>query len=151
MSVTGRSDLIRKRAVAEYIEPARRNHRKTFSIKIKEFKQALEAREGFPTNLQAQFSSALKKRSFLQEQGLEIERLEGPRKGRGTNLILHLRFKDEEENTNNTYAAPCSSEASTDQRAERFVNSLRGLLRNEIQSFGGTEAFMRWVRSDEAQ
>jgi len=34
-------------------------------------------------------------------------------------------------------------------RAFRLTEKLRGLLKNEIAAYGGGEAFMRWVRSED--
>jgi hypothetical protein len=35
------------------------------------------------------------------------------------------------------------------ERALRLTEKLRGLMQDEIAAHGGTEGFMRWVRSDE--
>jgi hypothetical protein len=36
-----------------------------------------------------------------------------------------------------------------EEKAFRLTEALRGLLKDEIAAYGGTEGFMRWVRSDE--
>jgi hypothetical protein len=33
-------------------------------------------------------------------------------------------------------------------RAKRLTEALRGLLKEELREHGGTEAFVRWIRSD---
>jgi hypothetical protein len=38
---------------------------------------------------------------------------------------------------------------TTERRASRLTEALRGLMKEEIQKQGGTEAFLRWIRSDE--
>jgi hypothetical protein len=37
---------------------------------------------------------------------------------------------------------------SREAQALRAFEKLRGLLKDEISALGGTEAYMRWVRSD---
>jgi hypothetical protein len=34
-------------------------------------------------------------------------------------------------------------------RAKRLTNQLAGLLKDELAEYGGGEAFLRWIRSDE--
>lgn len=36
------------------------------------------------------------------------------------------------------------------QRARRLTNSIRGILKDELAEYGGGEAFLRWIRSDES-
>lgn len=38
---------------------------------------------------------------------------------------------------------------SSEERAYRLTESLRGLLREEIAERGGAKAFVRWVRSED--
>ena len=38
---------------------------------------------------------------------------------------------------------------SPSERAYRVTEQLRGLLKDEIAEYGGTEGFMRWMRHDE--
>jgi hypothetical protein len=44
--------------------------------------------------------------------------------------------------------APPATE-TVSERAFRLTEKLRGLMKDEIAAHGGTEGFMRWVRSDE--
>jgi hypothetical protein len=43
-----------------------------------------------------------------------------------------------------------SEEETPEARAHRLTGKLCGLLREEIAAAGGAEAFLRWVRSDDA-
>jgi hypothetical protein len=142
------SEKIRERALRDYVEPALRTRQNRITIRVKELMQKLES-EGFPRNRPAQFCSALQKRSFLRENGLVIDRIEGPPSGRSTTVVLHLRRQE---------AAPEASQATDhlveetpQERAHRIVNSLRGLLKDEIAAYGGAEGFIRWVRSHEQE
>jgi len=57
--------------------------------------------------------------------------------------ILEFQFIDTDKHE------PFAEVETAEQKAQRLVGKLRGLLRDEIASFGGTDAFMRWVRSDD--
>lgn len=39
-----------------------------------------------------------------------------------------------------------TQDESPEERARRLIGELRGLLKDEIASFGGVEGYMRWVR-----
>jgi hypothetical protein len=111
-------------------------------------------KEGFPPNHPAQFCTALQKRAFLHEHGLELEGIDGPRSGKSTTVVLHLRIKNPSNQNVKTSGVktPSGVQAETETpaaRAKRVVEGLHGLLKDEIAAYGGTEAFMRWVRSDE--
>jgi hypothetical protein len=131
------SKKIRERALRDYVEPALRDRRDTITIRVKDLMQKLES-EGFPKNRPAQFCSALQERHFLQEHGLVVDRIEGPPSGKSTTVVLHLRVQQ---------AGP--SEETPRQWAERVTTNLRGLLKNELAEYGGTEGFIRWIRSED--
>ena len=152
MSQVGLSDKIRQRALDKYVEPAFRTGSERFSIHIKELMQDME-KEGFPPNHPAQFCTALRKRAFLQEHGLELEGVDGPPSGKSTTVVLHLRIaRPFAQTVKGTSMEPTQNTAvggeTPEERAERVVRGLEGLLKDEIGAYGGTEAFMRWVRSD---
>ena len=153
----GLSDQIRKRAVAKYIEPARRNGVSGVAIRVKDLMNELEP-EGFPPNHPAQFCSALQARSFLLREGLEIERVEGPASGKSTTVVLHYRLKLSPSVASSSLVGATNPQQSSDRRSQeedpallafRLTKKLRGLLREELAAYGGAEGFMRWVRSDE--
>ena len=41
------------------------------------------------------------------------------------------------------------SSAEAHAEAERMLGPLRGAMRSVVQSFGGTEGYMRWVRGED--
>jgi len=152
MKNIGLSDKIRQRAVEKYLLPALESGQERFSIRIKELMRELET-EGFPPNHPAQFCTALKKQAFLQEYGVALEGIEGPRSGMSTTVVLHFRIAKRDNGVGKTSReiAPDTVPKAEDPtaRAKRVTAGLRGLLKNEIAAYGGTEAFIRWVRSDE--
>jgi hypothetical protein len=80
----------------------------------------------------------------LQEKGLILDRVEGPPSGTSTTVVLHFSLSKDATRVDGSLAVE-----TPDARAKRVVDGLRGLLKDEIASYGGTEAFMRWVRSEE--
>jgi hypothetical protein len=99
----------------------------------------LEA-EGFPTNHPRQFCKALQKKAFLEEKGLILDHVDGPPSGTSTTVVLHFSLSND---------AGFLAVETPEARAKRVVDGLCGILKDEIASYGGTEAFMRWVRSEE--
>jgi hypothetical protein len=45
------------------------------------------------------------------------------------------------------HVVPKGEEAEA--KAERLTERLRGLLQEELAEYGGGEAFLRWIRSDD--
>ena len=44
-----------------------------------------------------------------------------------------------------------AAKEDSDAWAERVTSKIRGLLKDEIAKFGGTEGFIRWVRSEDEE
>lgn len=66
--------------------------------------------------------------------------------------VYEFRFRDQPADAGAHTPVKGLSDPETEtpsQRAFRLTERVRGLLKDEIAAFGGTEAFMRWVRSDE--
>ena len=139
------SDEIRHEAMRRFVDPARVSGKREFTISVKELMKAFPAE--FSLERQGQFCSALRTRNFLSQNGLELVAVHGPASKRSTTVSYVYRFRpacDEAAMTTQPM-----SEAAAREEAHRLVNGLRGLLKEEIADFGGTEAYMRWVRSDE--
>jgi hypothetical protein len=131
------AELIRERAWTQYIQPRLLEGQAEIAVKIRLLMREMEA-EGFPTNQPRLFCKALQKNSFLREKGLRV-RVEGPPSGTSTTVVLHF--------TSTGTASPATETPA--ERAHRLTEKLRGLMKNEIAARGGTEGFLRWVRSDE--
>lgn len=145
------SERIRKRAWEKYISPQIQRGVRQVVLPIKPLMKELES-EGFPPNHPRQFCKALQKKSFLVEKGLVLRQIEGPPSGTSTTVVLHFDIQGDPASAAPVAPAerPTPDAAETpSQRAFRLTERVRGLLKDEIASFGGTDAFMRWVRSDD--
>jgi hypothetical protein len=148
---SGSSELVREIALERYVQPAVSSGQKRFSIAVKDIMKDLEP-SGFPRSNYPQVCTSLKTQRFLRENSLEIEKVEGPPSGLSTTVVIHYRVAPSTfPSMRETEPVGSNSDLAEDSaaRAERLVNGLRGLLKDEIAAFGGTEAFMRWVRSDD--
>ncbi len=145
------SDQVRAVAQAEFVRPASRAGKEGFSIPVRDLMKSLEAR-GFPRNHTPQICSALQTKKFLRENGLEIVDIDGPDSKMSTTVVVHYRIKGNVPGleSNPRAESPVDSKEEEPQaRAKRLVDKLRGLLKQEIADYGGAEAFMRWVRSED--
>lgn len=149
--MTGSSEMVRKLAVEKYIRPALQAGRTGFSISVKDLHSELVA-QGFPPANVPQICSALEKHSFLRQYGLEIESIEGPPSRRSTTVVFRYRvasdsahpLRDKEERK---FIAEKNEDPGA--RAVRLSEALRGILKDELAEYGGGEAFLRWVRSED--
>jgi hypothetical protein len=139
MAYGDESERIRRRAWVSYMEPQIKQGLRRFAVPIKPLMKELEA-EGFPTNHPRQFCKALQKKAFLEEKGLILDHVDGPPSGTSTTVVLHFSLSKD---------AGFLAVETPEARAMRVVDGLCGILKDEIASYGGTEAFMRWVRSEE--
>ncbi len=139
------SERIRQRALQRYIDPAIHAGKIRVSVPVKELMSDLE-RDGFPANRPAQFCTSIVTKRFLKEHGLEIERVEAPAKGKSSRVVVHYLIGPQNTVANKKAQVPAEG---NEERAKRLVGQLKGLLHREIKAMGGTEAFMRWVRSDD--
>ena len=139
------SELIRKRAWEKYLSPKIRLGQKQIAVPIKPLMKEMEA-EGFPSNQPRHFCTALQKKAFLREKGLALSRVDGPPSGTSTTVVLHFSVTGDPVSL-----PPSATQETAEQRAFRLTEKLRGLMKDEIAAHGGTEGFMRWVRSDEEE
>jgi hypothetical protein len=66
-------------------------------------------------------------------------------------VVVHYRLPEEPRPGGSAAyeEVEVAAEETPEEWAHRLTGRLRGLLKDEIGTMGGTEAFMRWVRSDE--
>jgi hypothetical protein len=145
----GSSESVRAMAVERYVKPALHSGKTEFTIAVKDLMEDLVA-QGFPPGNTPQVCTALRKKAFLRENGLEIEKIDGPRSKMSTTVVVRYRVT--------TPTAPSSAsqrpakmdaagtEETPEARALRLTEKLRGLLKEELAEYGGGEAFLRWVR-----
>ncbi len=150
---TGLSDKIRALAQSKYVYPAVLAGKGHFSIRVRDLLRDLQE-EGFPGGHTPQVCTALQTSKFLRENGLEIEEVEGPPSKMSPTVVVQYRVakpvarleaaKGHKEN-----GALESPEQDPAARALRMTEKLRGILKEELAEYGGGEAFLRWVRSED--
>jgi len=149
----GSSNQVRAVALEKYLGPALRAGKKQFSVAVKDVLQDLVA-QGFPAGNTPQVCTALRKEAFLREHGIEIESIEGPPSKMSTTVVFHYRVARpgtqlaSGENPSDGMQAGVNQEDPS-ARAFRLTEKLRGLLKEELAEYGGGEAFLRWMRSED--
>jgi hypothetical protein len=142
------SDKVRALVREKYVKPALGAGRRRFSVAVRDLIPELVA-QGFPPGNTPQICTAPRKESFLREEGIEIESIDGPPSKMSTSVVFHFKVADSDLMTRSGYeqvpgAGP--SVETPEQRARRLSEKLRGLLKEELAEYGGGEAFLRWVR-----
>jgi hypothetical protein len=142
----GLSDRIRTLAQKNYVEPALREGRSSFSIRVRDLLNDLHA-EGFPGGHTPQVCSALQTTKFLKENGLKIEEVQGPPSKMSPTVVVRYSSSNMEPLLPNRPGMGREAvEETPEARALRLGGKLRGLLKEELEKYGGGEAFIRWVR-----
>jgi len=149
----GLSDRIRALAQARYVKPAILAGKRQFSIRVRDLLSDLQA-EGFPGGHTPQICSALRTSKFLRENGLEIEDVEGPPSKMSPTVIVRYRLSSPDARSDSTRRLEANGNAGSEEedpatRAFRLTEKLRGLLKEELAEYGGGEAFLRWIRSED--
>jgi len=153
----GSSDLVRSVALEKYVQPAIRAGKTQFSVAVKDIMQDLQGR-GFPRGNYPQVCTAIRTGKFLRENRIEIESVDGPPSGLSPKVVVHYRVatvadRKSLEGNPSQNSAPAGvldpPVETSEAKAERLTEKLRGLLKEELAEFGGAEAFIRWIRSEE--
>jgi hypothetical protein len=146
------SDQVRMVAETKFVKPARDAGRREVSIPVRELMDILES-QGFPRNHTPQICNALQTGKFLGPNSLKITGIDGPKSKTSTTVVIHYRIDEGSSGADDPSGGSPRPVSSTPEgaeaRAQRLTDSLRGLLKKEIAAHGGTEAFIRWVRSDD--
>ncbi|MDR3738477.1 MAG: hypothetical protein P4L40_05600 [Terracidiphilus sp.] len=146
--MSGSSEMVRTIAVERYVRPALQAGKTQFAVAVKDVLRDLVAK-GFPASNIPQVCSALRKREFLRENGIEIEGVDGPPSKQSTTVVYRYRVS--------TWSAGRAEGAISNDpedeavRALRLSRRLRGLLKDELAEYGGGEAFLRWVRGKDEE
>jgi hypothetical protein len=109
---------------------------------------------GFPERNWPQVCTAIQARKFLSANGLEIESVDGPPKKQSPTVVVRYHVasqvaKPATGTIGREAEAANLSEETPSARASRLTGKLRGLLKDELAEYGGGEAFLRWIRSEE--
>jgi hypothetical protein len=154
----GLSDRVRELAAAKYVKPALSAGEEHFFIRVRDLLNELQA-EGFPPRHTPQICSALVTSKFLRENGLAIEKVEGPPSLQSPTVVVHYRVEQFSQAPDPPPASAASversksrtSEEDPSERAFRLTEKLRGILKEELAEYGGAEGFIRWIRSDDEE
>lgn len=149
----GLSDQIRTVAKAKYVQPALQSGKKQFSIRVRDLLTDLSS-VGFPKRHTPQICTALQTSKFLLENGLEIEGVDGPPSKMSPTVVVRYRVAESSARPSGKKHLLGEGLAEPEQEdpdawALRLTEKLRGLLKNELKEYGGGEAFLRWVRSED--
>jgi hypothetical protein len=152
MASAGLSDKIRLLIKEQYVRPALRLGSERLSIRVKDILKDVEGDASARGRTPA-ICEVLQGKKLLKENGLEIEGVDGPPSKQSTTVVVHYRILPEALHVGRIMAVaseePAPSVETPKERARRLTNSIRGLLKEELAAYGGGEAFMRWVRSDD--
>lgn len=148
----GLSDQVRLLAWKKYLQPAIREGRSRVSVAARDLMNELRS-NGFPDKNWHQICSAIQAEKFLRENGLEIEKVDGPPSKTSSTVVVHYRITTPKETE---FVRASEGEGTTmpvvetpEEWAHRMTGKLFGLMKDEFAAFGGGEAFLRWVRSDD--
>ncbi|HEY6488164.1 MAG: hypothetical protein WCC26_16100 [Terracidiphilus sp.] len=146
----GSSERVRALAAQKYVLPALRGGKRQFTVAVRDVLRDLVA-EGFPAGNIPQVCSALRKREFLRENGIEIEGIDGPPSKMSTTVVYRYRAAGSGSEraadiAESTGEGKDPAVETSEARARRLGGKLRGLLKEELAQYGGGEAFLRWVR-----
>jgi hypothetical protein len=147
----GLSDQVRAVAKDRYVDPALKSGQHIFSIKVRSVLDEL-APLGFPANSTPLVCDALQSKRFLGDNGLEILEVEGPPSKKSTTVVVRYRVADQARAVSKKNMLTGQGHLGYEEpsaRARRLSEALRGLLKEEMREHGGSESFMRWIRSDD--
>jgi hypothetical protein len=155
----GLSDRVRAVALEKYVHPAIRAGKLQFSVAVRDLMRDLQA-GGFPARNWPQVCTAIQAEKFLRTNGLQIEGIDGPPSKKSTTVVVRYRVAKSggqtatREDRSMSANAPGSkedefSEETPSARAFRLTEKMRGLLKEELAEYGGGEAFLRWIRSED--
>lgn len=149
----GLSDQVRDLAEEKYVKPAVAAGVTHFSVAARDLMRELKSK-GFPARNWPQICTSIQSEKFLRANGLEIECVDGPPSGQSSTVVVHYRLVGARPNPADTpQAAPNRDSGAEDPEewAHRLTGKLFGIMKDELAEYGGGEAFMRWIRSDEEE
>lgn len=129
------ADEIRSYTQEKYVEPARRQREKRFSIRVGDVVRDMKLVGGRTPAV----CSALRTRQFLEESGLRLVAKTGPESGQSTTVTYTYEFLNEA-------ASPTGADI-TPQGRQAAWERLRGSLRDVFAAYGGGEAYLRAERA----
>lgn len=150
---SGSSDQVRSLAVKTHVQPAKNAGKTRISIAVKDLMHDLR-QEGFPQRNWHQICSAIQAEKFLKSNGLEIEAVDGPQSKTSSTVVVHYRITGPPSSKNDPSARQSENippNETPEEWAHRVTGKLFGLMKEEFAAFGGGEAFLKWVRSEDKE
>jgi hypothetical protein len=138
------ANYIRKFVSETYVRPARDRGQTTLAIPVKRVEEDLK-KVGLQTGRTPLVCSAIRGNKFQDENEILLDRWDGPPSGQSTTVVFHFHLAEKAR----AQAADPAGMESPEDRAYRLTEKLRGLLKDEMAEYGGGEAFLRWVRSED--
>jgi hypothetical protein len=149
VATAGLSDKIRLIVKEKYVQPALRLGSDRLSIWVKDIIKDVAA-DPSARGRTPVICEVLQGNKLLRENGLEIEGVDGPPSKQSTTVVVHYRILPEALVAGRWAADNEAVPVETPkERARRLTNKMAGLLKDELAAYGGGDAFMRWVRSDD--
>ena len=152
MALLKQSDRVREIVLNQYVRPVVESGETRFSVRARDVLKCAEAGEGFPRGRTPLICNVLQSQKLLRAGGLEIEGIDGPPSRQSRTVVVHYRVVG--PGTADVHIANSGVVAKADREtpeewALRLTDKIRGLMKDEIASHGGTEGYMRWVRSED--
>lgn len=129
-------DEIREIAKTKFVLPAHRSSQAEFSIAIKNLMREAEARGIATAQRVPAFCNAIQTREFLEANGIDILRIDGPQSKKSTTVVVHYRLLHNQSSIQRASMTP-----EVDPLLE-----LSGVLRGAIRE--GAAAFLKELRKD---
>jgi hypothetical protein len=149
MASAGLSDKIRLLIKEQYVRPALKLGSERLSIRVKDILKDVEGDASARGRTPA-ICEVLQGNKLLRENGLEIEGVDGPPSKQSTTVVVHYRILPSALQAGRIAGNEADAKVETPkERARRLTNRMAGLLKDEIAAYGGGDAFMQWVRSDD--
>jgi hypothetical protein len=149
------SDRIREIIREQYVLPAIHAGKTRLSIKAGDVLKEAEKNPNFPRSRTPMICKVLEGKKLLNENSLEIESIEGPPSRQSRTVVVHYRVnlegrkpKSDSSDMKTTYSDQAGVPEDSAAWAKRVTGKLAGLLKEEMEAYGGGDAFMKWIRSD---
>jgi hypothetical protein len=131
MAEYGATDRVRRQAAIQYVEPARRRGDRLVTIHSGILNKVLVENNVLPANRLPLVCNALSSRKFQRDNGLALEKVDGPPSGRSSTVVYTYRLEPLQA-ASVTAVAPASA----------FL-AARGALKKTYKHLGGGEEFHR--------
>ncbi len=140
------TDRIRSYVISEYVVPARKQGKRKLSVSVRDVRSGLAKHESM-RGKSVVICQALQSKKFMDESAMVVESIDGPPSKKSTTVVMHYELVGQQPQA----SGPESEITSPEKWAAEMVGKLFGLLKDEMAEYGGGEAYLRWVRSEEKE